>query len=635
MKRLLFFSAMLFAALVAQGQRFEWAKGYYSDYDDACIKGTITDSLGNLYILGQIDRGSDWDGERLLPNYPIAGPLALVAKISPDGEMVWKKMFGKSTNPTYAQDIRALGDTGFAVMLYDGWSEPSMGIWYWGDTAYTNIYHPLVSPYDTPGRRFSDGILNDYIAFDFDGNITEQHALEISYVDTDGNDVLLRHSPPDSLQFLFMQNMYLLTFDVDNEGNFYMSFLPNIVPNETVYEYNGTICAMRYWVDHRLVGEGHFENTTNHIITKFSPHFDSVLASRYIVQSSLNEDFGLGWNKVNLKRDKSTSNLWVILNLSYNVDSLQNNLVIDSTQNLVVHGSLGGWVKGFVAVYDSLLSPINVIELRDSSFNTSTSYANTILYDIDFDYDSNIVAISGIPGIRDGVFLYENSTLPLSGKSFVMILDKDTYTLKNLIVVPIEGRDGLYNKSSFGNLVLKNNRVFYQDVQNPATTLGLALFAWDYQGNLIDSLYFHTYPRNIGPIVQVDSALYLFNLLYTNATFGDHQVYVSDRNKATIAKYVDPELMLPYSGDTRRDLSITLVDDEGYFIAYPNPAEDLLHVNLEGENILAASAISVLGNREKLDVIGNMVDVSRLQPGIYIMELATMRNTYHFKFIKQ
>ena len=33
--------------------RFEWAKGYTSSEDACHIIGTVTDSVGNLYILGQ------------------------------------------------------------------------------------------------------------------------------------------------------------------------------------------------------------------------------------------------------------------------------------------------------------------------------------------------------------------------------------------------------------------------------------------------------------------------------------------------------------------------------------------------------------------------------------------------------
>ena len=61
MRKIFFVMLACVAFCTAQGQRFEWVKGYDSSYDDAYIKGSVTDSLGNLDILGQIHWDSDWD----------------------------------------------------------------------------------------------------------------------------------------------------------------------------------------------------------------------------------------------------------------------------------------------------------------------------------------------------------------------------------------------------------------------------------------------------------------------------------------------------------------------------------------------------------------------------------------------
>ena len=44
MKKGLFFLLVMVAALAAQGQRFDWVKGYDSGFEDSYIKGTVTDS---------------------------------------------------------------------------------------------------------------------------------------------------------------------------------------------------------------------------------------------------------------------------------------------------------------------------------------------------------------------------------------------------------------------------------------------------------------------------------------------------------------------------------------------------------------------------------------------------------------
>ena len=171
-------------------------------------------------------------------------------------------------------------------------------------------------------------------------------------------------------------------------------------------------------------------------------------------------------------------------------------------------------------------------------------------------------------------------------------------------------------------------------MQGSATYLGLALLVWDYQGNLIDGRDYHTYSQKHtpGPIALVDSTLYLVNQLCANATFGDQTFYASNSYMACIAKYVDTAFMTVYRPPVG---GISLGAESVDYSFYPNPVESLLHVDLEGESILGAKAISVLGIKDNLEVVGGAVDVSHLQPGIYIMELATMRNTHHFKFIKQ
>ena len=102
MKRLFIFALFVFSIFVATAQRFEWAKGYtVLDHREEYIESAATDSLGNLYILGRCDASSVWnDTEYITPsiNRPTKDfPLdALIAKISTEGEMVWKKVVGQS-----------------------------------------------------------------------------------------------------------------------------------------------------------------------------------------------------------------------------------------------------------------------------------------------------------------------------------------------------------------------------------------------------------------------------------------------------------------------------------------------------------------------------------------------------------
>ena len=55
MKKTIIIALLALVATIAQAQRFEWAKGYDVYNQDRRIVGGVTDSLGNLYILGACD----------------------------------------------------------------------------------------------------------------------------------------------------------------------------------------------------------------------------------------------------------------------------------------------------------------------------------------------------------------------------------------------------------------------------------------------------------------------------------------------------------------------------------------------------------------------------------------------------
>ena len=74
MKRtLLLFVVLVLGVGGLRAQHFEWAKGYSSGQEGNRIVGSVTDSLGNLYILGQFRNTAAWDGgSHLLPMAPFS-----------------------------------------------------------------------------------------------------------------------------------------------------------------------------------------------------------------------------------------------------------------------------------------------------------------------------------------------------------------------------------------------------------------------------------------------------------------------------------------------------------------------------------------------------------------------------------
>ena len=200
-----------------------------------------------------------------------------------------------------------------------------------------------------------------------------------------------------------------------------------------------------------------------------------------------------------------------------------------------------------------------------------------------------------------------------------------------------------YSKSAL--LACLNNRVFIQsrnvggirypdrNIRYPHTSdWGIGLTVFDYGGHIIDGQDYNSIgaDNKPGPVSLQDSVLYLMQVLTSDATFGDIQLHVNER-MASIAKYVDPAFMTPYVSPVVNGIQPA---GEGTLSIYPNPAHDVLHVTPSEEPLLGASAISVYGRKEPLGVRGQSIDVSRLTPGIYLLEINTTQQQYHLKFIK-
>ena len=115
---------MLAAAAGARGQGFEWVKAYSgTDRIENMnqIKGSFVDAQGNTYIVGNMSAWGEILGVELLPREINRGAYnrqcVVIAKISPDGQLVWHKPIYSSGYDSYALALSRMGDTAF-MRLY-------------------------------------------------------------------------------------------------------------------------------------------------------------------------------------------------------------------------------------------------------------------------------------------------------------------------------------------------------------------------------------------------------------------------------------------------------------------------------------------------------------------------------------
>ena len=671
-----------------QAQGFEWAKGYSSTQENNHIIGTVTDSEGNLYIAGVFRNDATWDGERLLPIAPY-GPHnntvnTIIAKISPTGEMVWKKVIHSNNGQNnFPQDIKKVGDSAFACLVH--MSAPT-------DGNYTYYLDTLVSDWpDYPVQvkyLMNLPIYNAFILFDFNGNVKEQHFLHLTYTDYNGEDIFSpKTSPSDSTLWYCSQYFDNASFDIDGEGNIYISRramdrVSYSTPSSGTHTYEaweGTIRGIKFWVDRRLAG--YYQITGNRPmewypqIVKFAPHFDTMLACRYVIQGQ--SDSMAYYPFYTVTKVDDYGNVYHICHLnvtgyyqddSFIFDEHENTLYIDTVSDISFYLTDRVTEKSFLTRFDSSLNPQWVVALDDSVINQSQALSISFLYDLTFDYDSNLMFLSiysnrGIFGDTNHFYsIHMVDGVPLNIKNEMAVLSfkmapskPELYSVgavPSVLVSQGEGnvRGNLYSgnnrvmvQSAFvGGLRLPENNIIFSNIYR--WCLGVVFF--DYRGRVIGGTSYNTSSPNSfpGPISLQDSVLYLTNLLAgDNATFGDIQVPAQGYN-ACVAKYVDAAFMTPYvydsTGNGGGEVSITLVEDGTALVAYPNPFRQSVRIKVQGGQLkehngtVTAILTDLSGHREQVrltpDAPGQYtLDLTSRPQATYLLTLTTADGKTH------
>ena len=616
-KSTLFLALLALTTFTVRAQHFDWAKGYSSTGDGGYIKGTVTDSVGNLYILGAFSGQASWgDTTLLMVNYDL-GPIGtVIAKISPDGEMLWRKAL-HTGNYAYniPYDIKPLGDTAFACLVNIELSTPYNNYCYYLDTM---LHGWSDYPIANEDQSLLGALFTAYLVFDFSGNLLEQHFLQLSYIDTTGSDIF---------------KYYLLnpSFDLDAEGNIYISRqAEDRVDDETSVEA-GTLMGVRLWVDHRCVGTV-YENTGYHPcwspqLLKFAPHFDTLLAARYLFDRNDNYACEINSTYTKVDRDSKVYCLSTIYIEGLGRDSIET-IVVDSIQGLEFSYPPAVTEKGVMVRFDYDLTPDWLVTLGDSIINPNLNATSlSFFHDVAFDYDSNLIFLS-LTSIR-GFFcdtlnfysipMVDGTPIPMRNSSAVLVFEQtdDRPVLRSYGIVPAASQSDI-SGYSIGNLVCKGNRIFlqsryYGDLRIPGNEflgnsiyqVGHGLTVFDYAGHVVGGMPYRTISPNSkpGPIALRDSILYLGMLLYDDdATFGDITLH-GDANFSAVARYVDTAFMSTYVYveppiDTG-NVSILVAEEDNGLVAYPNPFHQRVTIQCN-ETITAAYITDMMGRREQV-----------------------------------
>lgn len=302
-KKVLSFALLALMAITAHAQHFDWVKSYFGpDYEDGAaaneIFGSAIDREGNIYILGQFIGNARWDDDTsILPFSAHRNLSAVVAKFSPDGQLVWHKEFYSSYTDFVVYTMRMVGDT--ALMLFAEFRFP----FNWGSSSHdkNEVYYMdtlLTTPDrfpESPDSLKSPALYYAFITIGLEsGNLIEEHFWIPSFVKNDGS--LLRS---EYSGYLITNVGEKVSFNVDSEGNIILARQTNdyfVDMCDTCREGHriwstkeGNINGMRLVVDggrRQLDVPLEPSSRWNWHIIKLSPHMDSVIASTYVFDST-------------------------------------------------------------------------------------------------------------------------------------------------------------------------------------------------------------------------------------------------------------------------------------------------------------------------------------------------------------
>jgi hypothetical protein len=684
-KRIILLSALTFVAIAAHAQHFDWVKSYsgqepsgkYWNY----IVSSVTDSQGNLYVAGQFANGASVDGQELLPFSPHGAQTenanSCIMKITPQGNIVWRKILHANYGqPSQIYGLQLVGDTAlFANVLFALPKE---------NNEYLYFYDTLITKDNVDYLLYRDslaftGMSVAISVFDLDGNLTENYILHTAYKDSKGKLITLDRQSNNSFDSVYINNQQFHpgVFHVDNQGNIYFGHLAT----DALWLYCDT-CeyqSQRYDLNNGLIGEvvimvngrqrffdaplsrpSHY----NYRLFKFSPHFNDMLACRYIFDES-NSSWSY-WDYAGaceLTTDND-NHVFFLCNISSDIGRLP--LSGDTTLSV----NLDNYTEGMLIKFDEELMPLSVTQLTIGSSEPGLSMTINLFCQCIVEPDSNSIIILGsigrIPQDYGYPVFYGQDLLGIQDNcAWFMRIDNQTGALQSYGYVPSSSQTTLLTNHSILQSIAHKNRIithvgYKENIQVGDSSISIApnrfgagLYICDYDGNYIDFIDYGIDATSVllsGCLSLHDSILYIMGGSRFDLTLNNTPLSPTGNSVAYIAKYVDTSFMTPYVYVAPIDTTAIDTADVGIpelsiinpqLSIYPNPFQQRVTIESSETLMLTAWLTDLLGRREQVRLTADgpgrySLDLSSRPQAIYLLTLITADGKRHtIKLLKQ
>ena len=668
--RFLVLSILALFTINLQAQEFQWAKSY-SGIDGTMnlndqynrIYNSVFDSQGNIYISGIFGQGAYIDTTNLLSYLPSNQSCSFIAKLDPDGNLLWHKAITKSYQYNEGANwMEIVGDTTISIMAsltieYSNYS------WYIDTLIVGNYNDP--AQYPMPLGRYTC-----FLNFDLDGNLKSQHFLERQNIMNNG-------TVPSTEHLTYSSD--ISPFHVDKNGYIYIYVGLNKKSGSDTVRLN--IDNQRYY------NCGGFVVRQNPKILKFTPNFDLVWAKDII-----RDTFGLGqemaysfFPRLSGLSTDSEDNMYLTGWIDHycNTDSNYNRTIdLGSNQRLIINDA-GCDNLGFIIKYDTTGEPQWSNQLYGKKTLTGSrdfSSYRTEIYNSTVNEENNSVYIIG-SAFYDTLdcklffdstqFLYNDDNLmfeassPYKGGVFFAKLDKETgkYLSHGISFSNQATNFNALSQTYTVSLAEKNNQVFsqviyYQNLAGIDTVFSaggianpnIAIMRWKDNGDVIDVINIPTsnnssYLLTGNTILNDNGDLFITGMFEGDITFGDITLHgFNNRSNAYMVKYHDSTFVQYYVGDTISDTSgirnNPTLEGKGITV-YPNPTKGDVYITIQGEKINSFSLYNINGQLIQKDENAIFssdktklkLNLSNENKGVYIIKIITNKNVYSKKII--
>lgn len=648
----------------AHAQRFDWVKSYTgtdpSGYLSNYIISSLCDANGDLYILGHFSNDASMDGNNLLPVNP-ARPdnlNVIVAKVSSQGEVVWRKAIHSKNHNCTAYDMQLVGDTSLVCMVSIVLpTDNNDHLWYL-DTMITRNEIDYLMPTDSIGSTSVCGI----ITLNLNGELVEHHFLQTAYIDSQGKIITYDRAGgmmSDSNRYA-VRDFRAGPFCTDRYGSVYMAHVAEDamwVMCDTCQEGGGFVT---YSIENGLLSgivilvDGHPKfsfspegnpSHRNYRIMKFSPHFDVLSDWQYVFD--LSEDIQFEYdegasivvdNEGCLYLSKCVRNPTQVKDYSLNDG---NGLTFRTSEQY----------SAYLIKYSSDMTPLYIVQpTHNECSSVLNSLTNFHTLKVDEDSTSLFVLATIHKYDQSSIVSINNNILDLDKNACFLRIDKNSGEVVSYGKAPSSDLTSFLMKKTLPGLVVKNNRVFSQIVYRnnlecnrtelniPTGQIGKCLYIWDYSGNAISCIdYGSTSQESEGgtALTLFDSALYLSGYTSVNITFGDTTLYTGGNRLAYFARYVDTAYFYSYTSTPTEPESLISSIICNKISVFPNPTKSMVKIELpENERTRECYIISTTGIYYNEKVSENTLNLSKYPSGIYYIEIITNNNIYKHKIIK-